>query len=148
MCEDATSDGVLVKLIGEMNNAISRRNVAMVKGYSVNSADVKAFDDEIERIRAQILSSVNIQKQKNESTLSLVNQNIDLLKGRVGGLPNVEKQIIFLQSDRDVKEKINLLLINKQIEVLLLPKQVLFRRLMYSLKQAHTRLIHKDKKFC
>lgn len=113
---DATSDGVLVKLIGEMNNAISRRNVAMVKGYSVNSADVKAFDDEIERIRAQILSSVNIQKQKNESTLRLVNQNIDLLKGRVGGLPNVEKQIIFLQSDRDVKEKINLLLINKQIE--------------------------------
>ena len=113
---DATSDGVLVKLVGEMNAAISRRNVAIVKGYSINSVDVKAIDDDIERIRTQILGSVNIQKQKNESTLRIVNQNLGLLQGRVGGLPNVEKQIIFLQSDRDVKEKINLLLINKQIE--------------------------------
>ncbi len=113
---DATSDGVLVRLISEMNASISRRKVALMKSYGVNSPEIRAFDDEIERIRNQILSSINVQKQKNESTLNLVNQNINLLRARAGGLPNVEKEMLFLQSDKEVKDKINMLLVNKQIE--------------------------------
>jgi tyrosine-protein kinase Etk/Wzc len=113
---DATSDVVLVKLINELNAVILKRKDALIKNFSVNSQQVKALDEEVERIRNQVLGNIRVQKQKNESVLQMVTQNINTLKGRVGSLPEVERQLLYLESDRAVTDKIYSLLLNREIE--------------------------------
>ncbi len=113
---DATSDVVLVRLINDLNAVLLKRKDALIKNFSVNSQQVKALDDEVERIRGQVLSNIKIQKQKNETVLQMVNQNINTLKGRVGSLPEVERQLLYLESDRAVTDKIYSLLLNREIE--------------------------------
>jgi tyrosine-protein kinase Etk/Wzc len=113
---DATTDAILVKLIGELNTVILKRKEALIKNFSVNSQQVKALDDEVERIRDQVLGNIRVQKQKNESILQIVTQNINTLKGRVGSLPEVERQLLYLESDRAVTDKIYSLLLNREIE--------------------------------
>lgn len=114
---DVNSDGVLLRLVGDLNRLILDRKAFIVgKNLSVNNPVVKAADDEIERIREQILSNIKVQRQKNESTLNIINQNLSLLKSRMNTLPSVERELGYLQNDRDVNEKIYLLLINKEIE--------------------------------
>ncbi|WP_298354989.1 tyrosine-protein kinase family protein [Runella sp.] len=114
---DVNSDGVLLKLVGDLNRLILDRKAFIIgKNLSVNNPVVKAADDEIERIREQILSNIQVQRQKNESTLNIINRNLSLLKSRMNTLPSVERELGYLQNDRDVNEKIYLLLINKEIE--------------------------------
>lgn len=114
---DNTTDGVLVGLVQNLNKLIlDRKNFIVGKNLSVNNPVVKAADDEIERIREQILSNIRVQKEKNESTLRIITQNLTLLKKRIDALPSVERELGYLQNDRDVNEKIYLLLINKEIE--------------------------------
>lgn len=114
---DVNSDGVLLRLVGDLNRLILDRKALIIgKNLSVNNPVVKTADDEIERIREQILSNIKVQRQKNESTLNIINQNLSLLKSRMNALPSVERELGYLQNDRDVNEKIYLLLINKEIE--------------------------------
>lgn len=114
---DNNTDGVLLKLVGDLNKLIlDRKSFIIGKNLSVNNPIVKAADDEIERVREQILSNIKVQRQKNESTLRIINQNLSLLKSRMNTLPSVERELGYLQNNRDVNEKIYLLLINKEIE--------------------------------
>ncbi|MEZ4905037.1 MAG: hypothetical protein R2822_26440 [Spirosomataceae bacterium] len=81
---DNSSDGVLLKLVGDLNQLILDRKAFIVgKNLSVNNPIVKAADDEIERVRAQILSNIKVQRQKNEGVLRIINQNLSLLKSRM-----------------------------------------------------------------
>lgn len=113
---DNTSDGVLVKLVSDMNKLLADRKGKLLLGLSVNSDQIKATDEAIEQVRQQILSNINVQKQKNDGTLRLVNANLSTLRGRVNSLPSVERQLLYLESDRNVQEKIYMLLLNKEIE--------------------------------
>ncbi|TAH13812.1 MAG: polysaccharide biosynthesis tyrosine autokinase [Runella slithyformis] len=113
---DNTSDGVLVKLVNEMNKLLSDRKAMLMRSLSVNSPQIKGLDEAIEQVRDQILSNINVQKQKNEGTLRIVNENLSLLRQRVNALPSVERQLLYLESDRDVQGKIYMLLLNKEIE--------------------------------
>lgn len=114
---DNSSDGVLLKLVGDLNKLILDRKAFIIgKNLSVNNPVVKAADDEIERVREQILSNIKVQRQRNEGTLRIINQNLSLLKSRMNALPSVERELGYLQNNRDVNEKIYLLLINKEIE--------------------------------
>ncbi|TAG60045.1 MAG: hypothetical protein EAZ26_14200, partial [Runella slithyformis] len=80
---DNTSDGVLVKLVNEMNKLLSDRKAMLMRSLSVNSPQIKGLDEAIEQVRDQILSNINVQKQKNEGTLRIVNENLSLLRQRV-----------------------------------------------------------------
>lgn len=114
---DNNSDGVLVRLVTELNKLIlDRKGLTIGKNLSVNNPVVKATDDEIEHLREQILSNIKLQRQKNEGTLKIINENLSLLESRMNALPSVERELSYLQNDRDVNEKIYLLLINKEIE--------------------------------
>ncbi len=114
---DNNSDGMLVRLVTELNKLIlDRKGLTIGKNLSVNNPVVKATDDEIERLREQILSNIKVQRQKNEGTLKIINENLSLLESRLNALPSVERELSYLQNDRDVNEKIYLLLINKEIE--------------------------------
>ncbi|MFN8349059.1 MAG: polysaccharide biosynthesis tyrosine autokinase [Spirosomataceae bacterium] len=114
---DVNSDGVLLKLVNDLNRLILDRKAFIIgKNLSVNNPVVKAADDEIDRVREQILSNIKVQRLKNESTLNIINQNLSLLRSRMNNLPSVERELGYLQNDRDVNEKIYLLLINKEIE--------------------------------
>lgn len=114
---DNKTDGVLLKLISDLNKLILDRKTLLVgRGLSINNPTVKAADDEIERVRQQIFSSIKAQRQNNDNTLQLVNQNLSVLQGRLKTLPSVERELIYLENDRAVNEKIYLLLLNKEIE--------------------------------
>jgi tyrosine-protein kinase Etk/Wzc len=113
---DNTTDGVLVRLVNDMNKLLADRKAMLMRSLSVNSPQVKAMDDAIEQVREQILASINVQKQKNEGTTRIVNENLSLLRQRVNSLPSVERQLLYLESDRDVQGKIYMLLLNKEIE--------------------------------
>ncbi|WP_428653456.1 GumC family protein [Runella sp.] len=114
---DNNSDGVLVRLVTELNKLIlDRKGLTIGKNLSVNNPVVKATDDEIEHLRDQILSNIKVQRQKNEGTLQIINENLSILESRMNALPSVERELSYLQNDRDVNEKIYLLLINKEIE--------------------------------
>ncbi|WP_169704615.1 GumC family protein [Runella slithyformis] len=114
---DNNSDGMLVRLVSELNKLIlDRKGLTIGKNLSVNNPVVKAADDEIERMREQILSNIKVQRQKNDGTLKIINGNLSLLESRLNALPSVERELSYLQNDRDVNEKIYLLLINKEIE--------------------------------
>ena len=113
---DNTSDGLLVKLVSDMNKLLADRKGKLLLGLSVNSDQIKATDEAIEQVRQQILSNINVQKQKNDGTLRIVNENLNTLRGRINSLPSVERQLLYLESDRNVQEKIYMLLLNKEIE--------------------------------
>ncbi len=114
---DNNTDGVLVRLVSDLNKLIlDRKGLTLGKNLSVNNPVVKATDDEIDRLREQILNNIKVQRQKNEGTLQIINENLSLLASRMNALPSVERELSYLQNDRDVNEKIYLLLINKEIE--------------------------------
>ena len=113
---DNTSDGILVGLVGNMNKLLADRKAMLMRSLSVNSPQVKGLDEAIEQVRAQIVANINVQKQKNEGTTRIVEANLGLLRRRVSALPSVERQLLYLESDRDVQGKIYMLLLNKEIE--------------------------------
>ncbi|MCU0340728.1 MAG: polysaccharide biosynthesis tyrosine autokinase [Spirosomaceae bacterium] len=113
---DNNTDAVLVRLISDLNKLILERKSMQIRGLSVNNPTVKAADEEIERVRQQILSNIKVQRQKNDGTLEIVNQGLGMLDKRLNSLPSVERELIYLENDREVNQKIYLLLLDKEIE--------------------------------
>jgi tyrosine-protein kinase Etk/Wzc len=113
---DQTTDKVLVELINELNKALLQRKDKIMKRFNINSEEIKNIDSETERLREQILSNIRVQEEKNNNTIQLLTNNVNEIKGKLNNLPRVERDLIYLQNDNEVKNKIYLLLLNRKIE--------------------------------
>jgi len=145
---DNNSDGVMLRLINDLNKLIlDRKGLVIGRGLSVNNPSVIAMDEEIKRVKEQILSNIKVQRQKNESTAQIIDQNLSLLQGRLNSLPSVERELIYLEKDREVNQKIYLLLLDKEIEASIvkagiLPSfNVLNRTEAYKIYPQHIRIL-------
>lgn len=112
---DGTTDAVLVGLLDQFNTLISRRKELLIK-YSINSSAVKNLDDELGKVRLQMLDNISLQKQKNSGIIKILNQNLQSLQKQFRQIPALEKNFLYLQSNFEVNKNIYSLLLNKEIE--------------------------------
>ncbi|GAB3170399.1 GumC family protein [Telluribacter humicola] len=112
---DGTTDVVLVELLERFNTLIRQRKELLVK-YSPNSPTVRNLDEELNKYRSQILDNIRLQKQKNNGTIRILNDNIAVFRRRFNQIPALEKNYIYLQSNFEVNKNIYSLLLNKEIE--------------------------------
>ncbi|WP_247236073.1 polysaccharide biosynthesis tyrosine autokinase [Telluribacter sp. SYSU D00476] len=112
---DGTTDAVLVNLLERFNTLITQRKELLVK-YSPNSSTVRNLDEELNKYRSQILDNIRLQKQKNNGTIRILDNNIAVFRRRFNQIPALEKNYIYLQSNFEVNKNIYSLLLNKEIE--------------------------------
>ena len=112
---DNNSDQVLVGLVSKLNELLIRRK-EILSAYTPNNKVSKENADEIEKLRGQILESISSQKQKNLTALNLVSQSLAQIKGRLNTLPAVERNMIYFESNLEVKKGIYSMLLEKEIE--------------------------------
>jgi tyrosine-protein kinase Etk/Wzc len=113
---DMKTDAVLVKMIADLNEALAKRKDLLNKRLNIKSEEIQTLDSEIERIRNQVLSNIRVQRQKNDNTIQILSNNLQAMRGRMSNLPAVERQLGYLETEKDVNQKIYLLLLNKEIE--------------------------------
>ncbi|TDB63460.1 GumC family protein [Arundinibacter roseus] len=112
---DGSTDAVLLSLLEGFNSLITQRK-GLLQKYSPKSATVQNIDEQLNKFRSQILDNVALQKQKNNRTLSILSENIAILKRQFGQIPALEKNFIYLQSNFEVNKGIYSMLVNKEIE--------------------------------
>lgn len=112
---DATTDGILVALLGQFNTLVSKRKELLLK-YSPNALAVKNLDEELDKYRAQILDNISLQKQKISGTDQIMTRSIASFQKRFNQIPSLEKNYLYLQSTFEVNKNIYSQLLNKEIE--------------------------------
>ena len=112
---DQSTDHVLVRLLEQFNDLISRRKELLTK-YLPGDPVVKNLDEELLRSRNQIRSNIRFQKQKNQEAIDFNNYNLESQNKKLDQIPALEKSFVYLQSNFEVNKNIYYSLINKEIE--------------------------------
>ena len=112
---DNNSDQILVGLVSKLNELLIRRK-EILSAYTPNNKVSKENADDIDKLRGQILESISSSKQKNLTALNLVSQSLAQVKGRLNTLPAVERNMIYFESNLEVKKGIYSMLLGKEIE--------------------------------
>ena len=112
---DNTTDQVLVNMVGQLNELQAQRR-QMLLNYSPESSQVKNLDAEIASLQNRIVQSAQVQQQKNQQAIQVINSEIAKINSRLGNMPTAEKDLISLTSDVQVNQNMYSMLLNKKLE--------------------------------
>src|SRR5690606_23806113 len=89
---DNTTDQVLVGMVGKLNDLSAQRR-QMLLSYSPESSQVKNLDEEIASLQSRIVQSAQVQQQKNQETIQVIDSEIAKINSRLGSMPTAEKDL-------------------------------------------------------
>ncbi|QEC52126.1 capsular exopolysaccharide synthesis family protein [Anseongella ginsenosidimutans] len=112
---DNSTDQVLVGMVGQLNELRAQRR-QMLLNYSPESSQVKNLDEEIAGLEGRIVQSAQVQQQKNQQAIQVINSEIAKINSRLGSMPTAEKDLISLTSDVQVNQNMYSMLLNKKLE--------------------------------
>lgn len=105
-------------LINDYNMTMIERN-RMVDNSSENSPAVRDIDRQLASMRSALLSSINSYKNTIELQLQKARGNEAALSGKMGTVPEKEKQGLDIQRQQALKSDLYVYLLNKREEVAL-----------------------------
>ncbi|WP_113661840.1 GumC family protein [Pedobacter nanyangensis] len=109
------TDPMLASLLSQYNNLLLKREETLVT-YKASSDAVQQIDKQILDIKAAFVSNANSQRQKNNKTISFLDQQIASIKQTFNSIPKAERDLINLQSNFTINQKVYSYLSEKKLE--------------------------------
>ena len=109
------TDPMLANLLTQYNGLLQKREEALTI-YKASSDAVQQIDKQILDIKAAFVSNANSQRQKNKKTVDYLNQQILAIKQTFNTIPRAERDLINLQSDFSINQKVYSYLSEKKLE--------------------------------
>jgi len=109
------TDPMLASLLSQYNALLLKREEALVT-YKVSSDVVQQIDKQILDIKAAFVSNANSQRQKNSKTIAFLDQQIASIKQTFNSIPKAERDLINLQSNFTINQKVYSYLSEKKLE--------------------------------
>jgi tyrosine-protein kinase Etk/Wzc len=109
------TDPMLASLLNQYNTLLLKREEALAI-YKASSDVVQQIDKQILEIKSAFVSNANSQRQKNTKTIDFLNQQIASIKQTFNAIPKAERDMINLQSDFAINQKVYSYLSEKKLE--------------------------------
>ncbi len=109
------TDPMLSNLLTQYNALLLKREQALID-YKATSDIVQQIDKQILEIKSAFVSNANSQRQKNQKTLDFLDQQITGIKQTFNTIPKAERDLINLQSNFSINQKVYSYLSEKKLE--------------------------------
>lgn len=109
------TDPMLASLLSQYNGLLLKREEALVT-YKASSDVVQQIDKQILEIKSAFVSNANSQRQKNNKTTAFLDQQIASIKQTFNSIPKAERDLINLQSNFTINQKVYSYLSEKKLE--------------------------------
>jgi capsular exopolysaccharide synthesis family protein len=109
------TDPMLSNLLTQYNALLLKREQALID-YKATSDIVQQIDKQILEIKSAFVSNANSQRQKNQKTLDFLDQQITDIKQTFNTIPKAERDLINLQSNFSINQKVYSYLSEKKLE--------------------------------
>lgn len=109
------TDPMLASLLTQYNTLLLKREEALVD-YKSSSDKVQQIDRQILEIKSAFVSNANNQRQKNKKSISFIDQQIAAIKQTFNAIPKAERDLINLQSNFSINQKVYSYLSEKKLE--------------------------------
>ena len=109
------TDPMLATLLSQYNTLIGKREEALTT-FKASSDGVQLLDKQILDIKAAFVSNANSQRQRNRKTMQFLDQQIASIKQSFNTIPKAERDLINLQSNFSINQKVYSYLSEKKLE--------------------------------
>jgi len=110
-----TLDPLMGGLVEQFNALLNEKN-AMLKTYNANSQPIQEINTQIIRIKTAVLGNINSSRNRIESNLKYLNKQSATVNQQMAVLPVAERDMITLQRDFDINEKVYSFLSEKKLD--------------------------------
>lgn len=109
------TDPMLAGLLDQYNALLLKREEALIT-YKASSDKVQQIDKQILAIKDAFVSNANSQRQKNNKTITFLDQQIASIKQSFNAIPKAERDMINLQANFSINQKVYSYLSEKKLE--------------------------------
>ena len=112
---EGTIDPLLGGLISTLDNYLVEKNT-LLKTYNSNSQTIKDIDQQILQVKNAALNNINAASQRITKNISYLDGQIALVNQKISTLPAAERDLIGLQRDFDINDKVYSFLSEKRLD--------------------------------
>lgn len=109
--EDATLNDLI-----RMYNELQLKRESQVKTTTANNLTVKVMDDQLEKLRKNILENLNNLKSTFDLRINTINQKNQQYNSRINSVPIKEKELLEITRQQGIKQSLYLFLLQKREE--------------------------------
>jgi len=109
------TDPMFGALLSQYNSLLLERENASIN-YKISSDKIQQIDKQILDLKAAFVTNANSQRQKNQKTLDFLEQQIASIKQSFNAIPKAERDLIDLQSNFTINQKVYSYLSEKKLE--------------------------------
>lgn len=109
------TDPMFASLLQQYNALLLNREELLVN-FKNTSDRVQQIDKQILEIKSAFVNNANSQRQRNQEKINFLNQQINSVKGAFNTIPKAERDMINLQSDFNINQKVYSYLTEKKLE--------------------------------
>lgn len=108
-------DQLVFGLLNNLNSLLSDKNI-LLKTYSPTSSAVRDVNIQIEQVKNAALQNINTSAQRTRKNISYLNSRLAQLNGELAALPATEKNLVGLERNFQINEKVYSFLSEKKLE--------------------------------
>ncbi len=112
---EGSEDNLVKELVNQMNLLLNER-IKRKSLYSDNSAPVLEIDRQIQEAKRSITMNIAAARERNNRLLKFLNQQLNEAKEELKLIPGAERDLINLQRDFEINQKVYSYLLEKRLE--------------------------------
>lgn len=112
---EGTMDGMLSGLVVQLNGLIADKQLKLVQ-FNANAQPIKDIDAQITSVKQSIKANIRSLRERNEQTVSFINNQISQINQSISKIPNKEQNLVKLSSNFEVNNKVRSYLSEKKLE--------------------------------
>jgi tyrosine-protein kinase Etk/Wzc len=112
---EGSIDPLLGILVGNLNNLLNEKN-ALLKIYNNTAQPVEEINRQISQVKKAALQNINASNQRIQKNIDYLDNQLTKVNQQVSTLPTVEKDLIGLNRNFEINEKVYSFLSEKSLE--------------------------------